>query len=361
MRHCSKDVTFDGDKLIAAKPSVPLISRSLASASLVANIVANKFELALPLDRQRHALSELGLVVSETTICNWVTDGAKWVTNLSDHLLTMLKSQTHVHGDETPIQVLREPGKSPTSKSYLWLMRSIEQAEQPIIHFHYAPSRSEAVATKLYTGFSGTLLCDGYSGYDCAGCWAHCRRKFFEAKNGAESRQSRSQEIVSIIDQMFGLEAQLKDLKPSERLTQRRGLIQPLFDQFWSLVENTQAMPKTKLGRAITYAVNQRNALGKFLNDPQIALSNNIAERSIKHTVIGRKNWLFSTSQKGAKANAVFLGLCETAKANGLNVRKYLVLLFEKLPQLGEFPTNDELEAYLPWNLEVQRRCRAEI
>lgn len=91
MRHCSKDVTFDGDKLIAAKPSVPLISRSLASASLVANIVANKFELALPLDRQRHALSELGLVVSETTICNWVTAGAKWVTNLSDHLLTMLK------------------------------------------------------------------------------------------------------------------------------------------------------------------------------------------------------------------------------------------------------------------------------
>lgn len=87
--HCSKDVTFDGDKLITAKPPVPLISRSLASASLVANIVANKFELALPLDRQRHALSELGLVVSETTICNWVTAGAKWVTNLSDHLLTM--------------------------------------------------------------------------------------------------------------------------------------------------------------------------------------------------------------------------------------------------------------------------------
>ncbi|EHL95460.1 hypothetical protein HMPREF9103_02958, partial [Lentilactobacillus parafarraginis F0439] len=158
---------------------------------------------------------------------------------------------------------------------------------------------------------------------------------------------------VSIIDQMFGLEAQLKDLKPSERLTQRRGLIQPLFDQIFTLAEKTRAIEKSKLGRAIQYLINQRSNLLVFLNDPQIALSNNIAERSIKHTVIGRKNWLFSTSQKGAKANAVFLGLCETAKANGLNVRKYLVLLFEKLPQLGEFPTNDELEAYLPWNLEV--------
>ncbi|EHL95470.1 hypothetical protein HMPREF9103_02957, partial [Lentilactobacillus parafarraginis F0439] len=93
-------------------------------------------------------------------------------------------------------------------------------------------------------------------------------------------------------------------------------------NQFWSLVENTQAMPKTKLGRAITYAVNQRNALGKFLSDPQVALSNNVAERSIKTSVIGRKNWLFSTSQRGANANALFLSFFETAKANGINLRK---------------------------------------
>lgn len=363
-QHCSADETFDGDKLVNAPMPAPLITRSLASASLVAAIVADKYELALPLDRQRSRLAELGLQVSEPTICHWVIKSAEQLTKLSDYLLVKLKARDHLHGDETPIQVLREPGKKATSKSYLWELRSIDQDPQPIIYFAYAASRQGAVAEKVYDGFTGTLVCDGYSGYNQlaqsvtrSGCWAHVRRKFWEAAHGVASQRSQSRRFVTIIDRLFRLERQLSELTAEQRLIKRQQLAAPILAEFWHLIDQTTAIPKSKLGKAIAYAIHQRAALAVPLTDPQVAISNNLAERSIKHTVIGRKNWLFSTSQAGAKANAVFLSLFETAKANGLNFRQYLTYLFEKLPQLGEFPTYQQLEAYLPWHPAVQQSC----
>lgn len=124
-------------------------------------------------------------------------------------------------------------------------------------------------------------------------------------------------------------------------------------------MSETTPINKSKLGRAYTYMVNQRAQLEVFLNDPGVAISNNIAERSIKTSVIGRKNWLFSTGQRGAKANDLFLGLFETAIANHLDFKKYLVYLFTYLPRLGDSPTDEELEAYLPWAKVVQQSCAA--
>ncbi len=151
---------------------------SLVAGDVVANIIQSKYELALPLERQRRSFKELGLNVSESNMCNWVITGSKCLQPLNDELLVQLKQQSHLHGDETPIQVLREPNKTAESKSFLWEIRSAKQAEHPIVYFHYSPSRSKEVAQQLYQGFVGTLVCDGYASYNYipdqatnAGCW----------------------------------------------------------------------------------------------------------------------------------------------------------------------------------------------
>lgn len=363
-QHCSESIDHFGDKLTSAQMPAVLIPNSLASADLVAAIIDNKYKLALPLDRQRRSFKELGLAISEVTLCNWVITAAKRLTPLYQLLTKRLKGQTHLHGDETPIQVLRERGKTPTSKSYLWELRSAELVNQPIVLFHYAPSRSEKVACYLYRGFHGTLVCDGYAGYNHlpvevirAGCWAHSRRKFIEAANGITGQTSISRQFVTLINQLFRIEKRVQGASNQERLAIRQEQSRAIVNQIFTLAEKTRAIEKSKLGRAIQYLINQRSNLLVFLSDPQVALSNNVAERSIKTSVIGRKNWLFSTSQRGANANALFLSFFETAKANGINLRKYLIYLFKQLPKLGAFPKECQLEAYLPWTKYVQQSC----
>lgn len=218
---------------------------------------------------------------------------------------------------------LRERGKTPTSKSYLWELRSAELVNQPIVLFHYAPSRSEKVARYLYRGFHGTLVCDGYAGYNHlpvevirAGCWAHSRRKFIEAANGITGQTSISRQFVTLINQLFRIEKRAQGASNQERLAIRQEQSRAIVNQIFTLAEKTRAIEKSKLGRAIQYLINQRSNLLVFLSDPQVALSNNVAERSIKTSVIGRKNWLFSTSQRGANANALFLSFFETAKGH---------------------------------------------
>lgn len=365
-QHCSEDVNYDGDQFVSATVPQSFMAHSLASEDLVATIIANKYELALPLYRQRQRLKELGLSVSEATLSNWVIFGSERVALVDQLLFRKLKQQPYLHGDETPIQVLREPGKSATSKSFLWEMRSAANAATSIIHFHYDPSRSEKVARAIYEGFNGTLVCDGYAGYNHippgirrAGCWAHGRRKFVDGTNGIESQRSLGRKFVKKFDQLFAIERKAQGFSPQQLLEIRQRESKPIVDSIWQLMSETTPINKSKLGRAYTYMVNQREQLEVFLNDPGVAISNNIAERSIKTSVIGRKNWLFSTGQRGAKANALFLGLFETAIANHLDFKKYLVYLFTYLPRLGDSPTDEELEAYLPWAKAVQQSCAA--
>lgn len=361
---CSANINYFGDRLVSAKLPKTFMPGSLVAGDVVANIIQSKYELALPLERQRRSFKELGLNVSESNMCNWVITGSKCLQPLNDELLVQLKQQSHLHGDETPIQVLREPNKTAESKSFLWEIRSAKQVEHPIVYFHYSPSRSKEVAQQLYQGFVGTLVCDGYASYNYipdqatnAGCWAHSRRKFVDACHGIKSHRSQANKVLGLINQLFEIERKSKNLSLTELLRVRQNRSKPIVAELWELLGSINYIKNSKLGRAIEYTCHQRPRLEVFLNDPQVAISNNIAERSIKTSVIGRKNWLFSTGVAGAKANALFIGLYETAKFNHLNFRKYLIYLFERLPRL-ENPTNvDRVRAYLPWANEVQELC----
>ncbi len=274
----------------------------------------------------------------------------------------IMLAQPNLQGDETPCQVLREPGKSASSKSYIWVIRSVRDAKQPVVYYAYGNSRSGTFAQRIYSGYTGTLQCDGYSGYNAlgdavnrVGCWVHVRRKFFNAaqQGGGNLKPSKGLELI---DQMFHLEHEWRDFSAEERQTKRDCELRPVMTKFWQWCDKAVETPKSALGRALTYARNQRQELIKVLEHGTIDLSNNASERSVKQYVIGRKNWLFSTIPDGATANAIWLSLIESAKANGLDPREYIEFVLEGMSQLSEAPSPEQLAAYLPWNCEQSQQ-----
>lgn len=190
------------------------------------------------------------------------------------------------------------------------------------------------------------------------GCWAHVRRKFFEATPKQADKQSLGRKGLAYCDQMFSLEASWAELPSAERLCKRKERLAPLMTTFFDWCRNQSVLPGSKLGRAITYALKYEETFKTVLTDGSLVLSNNLAERAIKGLVMGRKNWLFSQSFEGAKSSAIILSLLETAKRNGLDSEKYLTYLLEKLPNEESFAKKAVLEAYLPWSETVQADCK---
>ena len=185
------------------------------------------------------------------------------------------------------------------------------------------------------------------------GCWAHARRKFKEVS----TEHGKAETALQFCDQIFRLEREWMHLSPEERQAQRESKVRPIIESFYQFIEGIRTV-KGKLQTAIVYAQNQRRALTEFLSNGRLEISNNLAEQAIRPVVVGRKNYLFSTSVKGAQANAMAYTLIETAKANGLNVYRYLTYLFEKLPNC-EFLMNPQLlEDFLPWSKIIQENCK---
>ena len=353
---CAACETNDGvSHLYQGTAPQALIPHSLATSSLVAELLYQKYALGTPLYRQMKAWRRAGLILSETTMTNWVIKAATIVQPLYTLLHEQLLTQPYLQGDETPFQVLREVGKTAQSKSYIWIARSIRLAAHQVVYYTYSDNRAGKTAQQLYGDFTGVLQCDGYSGYNLlgatvtrVGCWAHVRRKFFDDACKIKGQPTITPPL-KLLDQMFHLERGWRDLTPTKRKELRQEQLKPVIKQFWQWCDQAVATPKSRLGRALTYAQNQRSALDRVLDYGEIDLSNNATERNVKSFVIGRKNWLFATSPAGAQANAIWLTLIETAKANGLDPRQYLEYLLNQLGQLPVFPTEEELAVYLPW------------
>lgn len=336
----------------SADRSPVLFSHSLATPSILEDIVYQKYVSGTPLYRQLKDWHRLGWQVCEATLADWVIHGADKLKPLYDLLHTKIIERPYLQGDETVVKVLREPGKKPTAESRMWIQRTVKKDPLQIIYYAYRPDRSEKSARSLYHGFKGVLQCDGYQVYpkvDHAtrvGCLAHVRRKFFEA-----AKYNPAAKVpLKLLNSMFHWEKQWRELKPVERLKKRTTILKPLLDQFWKVVSTCAALPKSLLGKALNYALGQKEALNNLLRYGAIDISNNSCEQAVKSLVIARKNFLFSTSVAGADANAIWLTLIESAKANGLDPQKYLTKILTVVPQLGPFPTEKELEPYLPWN-----------
>lgn len=342
----------------------PVIEKGLASPSAAAYVMTMKFVEGVPLYRQEQHYARMGIELSRGVLSNWMLKGSEWLELIYGRLKQKLIEQEVLHADETTLQVLKEPGRAAESKSYMWLYRTGRMGP-PIVLFEYQPTRAAEHPKRFLEGFKGYLQVDGYSGYHdipdvtLAGCWAHLRRKFDEALKGLPARyrasDTKTREALDQINRLFLIERELTQLSPEERLKARELRSRPVVEGFrrWLDDVRTVVLPKGLFGEAVNYGYNQWQKLVRFLEDGRIELSNNRAERSIKPFVIGRKNWLFANTPRGATASAVIYSIVETAKENRLNPYAYLTHLFEKLPNL-ESRGNEELDSLLPWNVTLQ-------
>ena len=323
-----------------------VIPGSFASPEAISHIMVQKFVMGAPLYRQEQEWNRSGVRLSRQTMSNWILRAADdWLRPLYAQFRQRLIQREVLHADETTLQVLREPGKSAQSKSYMWLYRTSGDAEHPIVLYEYRPDRKAQNAEAFLDGFSGYLHADGYSGYHrlpgnirVVGCWAHARRKFDEAVNALPKEQRSgcsALEGLAFCNKLFSIEKELATLTVEERYEQRQNRAKPVLDALLAWANTKKAPPKSALGKALHYLLEQWPYLTRYLEDGRLEVSNNRAERSIKPFVISRKNFLFANTPRGAQGSAVIYSLIETAKENGLDPFRYLTYIFSSAPLLS--------------------------
>ncbi|HEO8418060.1 TPA: IS66 family transposase [Yersinia enterocolitica] len=364
-RHCEQEA-IEMPIQTAPMPK-PVIAGSLASPSMLAHIMSQKYVEGLPIYRQEKHLHRLGITLSRQTMANWMMYGAdRWLSKLYSRMHQLLVKLDIVCADETTLQVLQEPGRSALSKSYLWLYRTGVEGS-PIILYDYQETRAGENPMNFLKEFKGFLQVDGYAGYHkvenvtLVGCWAHARRGFTDVLKALPTNSIKpvaATEGLQFCNQLFTIERKLKELEPEERYKQRLEQSKPILDSFlsWLKVQEQHVLPKSGLGKAITYCLNQWDKLVAFLEDGRLEIDNNRSERAIKPVVLGRKAWLFSNTPNGARASAIIYSIVETAIANGLNPYYYLRYLFEQLPNL-DLTDHDNLDQLLPWSTTLPVSC----
>jgi transposase len=362
-RQC-EGVEDEGPTVSIAPAPPTIIPKSIVTPSLLAHVLTGKFVDAVPFYRQEGQFRRLGIDINRTSMCNWAMKAAEACTPLLNLLEDEISDGDLINIDETPVQVLVEPGRDPTTKSYMWIFRRGDPEKSALI-YQYHPTRSGKVAAAFLRDFSGYVQTDGYSGYDFldddqamvhVGCWAHVRRKFKDVikAQGKNRKKNGSADVaLNYIGKLYRIEqeAKKKNLTPEEIYKERQQESAPILEKFreWLLKRRQHTPPKGLLGKAITYAINQWDRLEGYLRDGRISMDNNAAENSIRPFVVGRKNWLFAGTAEGAAASAVLYSLVETAKANGLEPYSYFRHIFDRLPKAQ---TLADLEALLPWNLD---------
>jgi transposase len=340
------------------------IPKSNASPGLLAFIMTGKFLDALPFYRQSQQFKRIGVNLSRATLASWAIRCGELIQSLCNLMQEQFLQYPVLQMDETTLQVLKEEGKTASSQSYLWVRRG-GPPDQPVVMFHYAPTRSHAVAEQLLQDFCGTVQTDGYTAYPVvcakngvrhAGCWAHARRKFDEALKGqgkAPCKAGKASKALIFIQKLYRIEAQIKCLSADEKYRVRQQQAVPILHEIkaWADTSLTQVAPTSLTGKALEYLTNQWSTLTVYCEDGRLDIDNNAVERAIRPFVIGRNNWMFSDTVAGAKASANLYSLIETAKVNSLEPYRYLQHIFKELPRAQ---TVADIEQLLPWAVDKE-------
>jgi transposase len=355
-----------GEKVITSPLTPQVLPKSQVTPSFLATIAVEKFEDAMPLDRQvKKYKKRFGVEFTSTTFSNWMIRASELrLQPLIDKLNIIQMNSGYIQADETTLQVLNEKGKTAKQKSYIWLKASTEK--HPIILMHYSANRNEKTAEFLFNGFSGYIQTDGYAGYNIIankeevtqlGCWAHARRRFADIiKSGASDSKSKvfSKEIIEKIASLYRIEKEIKDDPPDKKKVIRElksALIIKEIEEWCNKHFLEAHAIGGSIARAFTYLKNQLPKLSVYLEDTRLNIDNNIAENHVRPIAIGRKNWLFANSTKGATALCNWYSIIETAKANGLDAYAYLKHILTEIPIYQA--EDKELESLLPWNVEL--------
>lgn len=359
-RHCERNAERT-PVLTAPMPMQPLPG-SNASAAMLATVTTGKYVDGTPLYRMEDALSRAGIEVGRGTLANWIIRPAQLhYSRLYEALRRTLLSQPLIHGDETTVQVLKEEGKAAQSKSYMWVYRSAEDCEHPVVLFDYQPGRGQEYPQAFLAGYDGMLMTDGYSawrtinGVTHFGCLAHARRMYVDALKGQKKPGGRAQQALEYFKALYQVETLAKaDLPEGEtridytyRLRQQHSV--PLLETFkaWLGEQAPQVLPESLLGKAIAYTRNQWEYLSRYVTDGQAPVDNNVIERDVRPFATARRAWLFADTVAGAKASAMIYSLMLTCRACNVEPYAYLLHVLTELPQRA--PGTD-ISDLLPFN-----------
>ena len=367
VRHHYQRFTCDCDQQppITAQRPPRALPKSGIHAVALSTWIEQKYEYALPLYRLERMAKAAGVDISRTTIASSII---KVSQNLFQPLINLFNDSVLAYDvvwmDETRVQVIKEPGRAPESKSQFWIRRGGPPGQESII-LDYSPSRSFETCKGLLPEFKGFLISDAYSAYMKLGttdhvtnvlCSDHARRKFKEAYDTLD-KVSRPGSIADQALKRYGalytLEKKMTHTDPVHRYKIRQEKAKPLWDAFieWLQKMQQQGVAHPKTTQAIDYCLKHKEGLQTYLSDGRLPISNILAEHVAKHIAVSRKNFLFSDTPSGATASAHCFSVIQTAKLHGHHVHKYLAVLVSELPAAQ---TPEEFEVYLPWNITLQ-------
>jgi len=341
-------IEADEPGVVTAKGIKHLIAGSLADESLLAWIATEKFEYALPFYRQAKRLSHIGIPLPRATLSNLMIRAAEESRALYNCLKDYIRCGPLINADETRIQVLKEPGRKAKDQSWMWIFRG-GMIGKPGVIFQYDEKRSSKIPYEFLKDYEGWLQTDDYGAYHTALknlntsrknkkrlrhilCWAHARSKFYKAWEVTKSEHAKT--ALEYIRELFAFENLRKDFSLQGFHKQRKSRADLIFNEFkpWLLELYASTPPKSILGKALAYTLDNWQQLILYVEDPFLTPSNNLAENAIRPFVIGRKNWLFAGTPKGAQSSAILYSLVESAKLSKLNPYDYLYYIFKKLP-----------------------------
>jgi transposase len=331
---------------LAAKPRQP-IEKGLAGPGLLAYVVTSKLADHLPLYRLEQIFARQQVSISRSTLCGWIAAAAKVVEPLYKLMCGRVRQSEVLHTDDTPVPIQHE---GHCRQGRLWTY--FGDQHHPYIVYDFTPTRSGQGPLAWLGKWKGFLQADAYAGYDKlyargdvteVACWAHARRKFFDAQ---ESDAARSLWMLEMIRRLYAVEAQAQDKSPPQRLHLRQSHSVPMLEQIrlWLIEQQAQVLPRSPVAGAIGYALNQWPALGVYTTDARLSVDNNVAERALRRVAVGRKNWLFAGHDESAQGQAVLWSLIAGAQRHEIDVQLYLRSVLAHLPALPP----EELQNYLP-------------
>jgi transposase len=341
---------------LAAKPPQP-IEKGLAGPGLLAYVITSKLADHLPLYRLEKILARQDLHIASSTMCAWMGACAELVRPLYERMIQRVRQSQVIHTDDTrvPVQDAQVEGKCKSGRIWTY----IGDTANPYVVYEYTPDRTRAGPATWLKEYQGYLQADAYGGYDGiyatgvieVACWAHARRKFFDAQ---ETDASRAAAMLGMIQELYAVEQEAKALKDEARRELRQQKAIPILAkiQAWLEQQSQLVLPRSPMAGAMQYALNQWQALKRYTEAGFLDIDNNAAERAMKRVAIGRKNWLFAGNDTFGQYHAVLWSLIASAEAHGIDPQRYLTSVLAKIAQT---PLS-ELEQFLPevWKREDQ-------
>ena len=368
-------------KFVKGKAPAYLLRGSIVTPSPEAAIINAKYGNAQPYRRIEKDFRQNGVCISEQNMASWTIKCAeRYLSRFYNYLHALIREYHVLQADETTVEVVKD-GRKAGCKSYMWIYRTGEYyGDRPIVLYEYQKTRNHEHPLNFLEGFNGYLVCDGFPGYKTlsrkaegitiAECWSHLRRKFTDAVKAADGSKHPAQgqiaeDALQMIAAIFHAEGKLKDMSPRDRQRKRKIKVRPLIDAFFTWVhkiaDDKSILMSQDTYDGIRYAINQEEHLRVFLQDGEVPMHNNCAERTIRGFTVGRRNWMTIDTISGATASAVIYSLVETARANNLHIYHYMEYLLTELPKLREFASTEEetkaMERLLPWSEELPEIC----